>query len=129
VLLLAVLPRRRPDELAAIMPRYSRLAMGSVLAVIAAGTVMAWQLVGGFGALFHTGYGELLLTKIGLVAVILTVAWGSRTWIAHRVDFAVVLRGDTATVAPIVRSVAVETALTLLVLVAASFLVTANPGQ
>jgi copper transport protein len=129
VLLLAVLPRRRPDELAAIMPRYSRLAMGSVLAVIAAGTVMAWQLIGGFGALFHTGYGELLLTKIGLVAVILTAAWGSRTWIAHRLDFAVVLRGDTATVAPIVRSVAVETALTLLVLVAASFLVTANPGQ
>jgi len=70
-----------------------------------------------------------LVTKVVLLAVILGAAWVSRTWIAHRLDFAVVLRGDAATVAPIVRSVAVETALTLLVLVAASFLVTANPGQ
>jgi copper transport protein len=129
VLLLAVLPRRRPDELAAVVPRYSRLALGSVLAVIAAGTVLASQLIGGIGALFDTGYGQLLLTKIALLAVILCAASASRAWIAHRLDFAVVLRGDAATVAPMVRSVAVETALTLLVLVAASFLVTANPGQ
>lgn len=129
VLLLAVLPRRRPEELAAVVPRYSRLAMGSVLAIVAAGIVLAWQLLGGVGALFDTGYGELLLAKIALLAVILCAAWGSRGWIVHRLDFAVVLRGDTTIVRPIVRTVAVETALALLVLVMASFLVTANPGQ
>ncbi len=129
VLLLGVLPRRRPDELAAIVPRYSRLALGSVLAIVATGIVMAVQLLDGVGALFDTGYGALLLTKIALLAVILCAAWASRTWIAHRLDFAVVMRGDMTTVRPVVRSVAVETALTLLVLVAASFLVTANPGQ
>lgn len=129
VLLLGVLPRRRPAELSTVVPRYSRLAMGSVLAIVAAGTVLAWQLLGGVGALVHTGYGQLLLAKLVLLVIILGVAWGSRSWIIHRLDFAVVLRGDAATVQPIVRTVAVETALALLVLVVASFLVTANPGQ
>lgn len=129
VLLLAVLPRRRAAELATVVPRYSRLALGSVLTIITAGIVLAWQLLGGIGALVHTGYGQLLLAKIVLLAMILCAAWGSRAWIIHRLDFAVVLRGDTATVAPIVRTVAVETALALLVLVVASLLVTANPGQ
>lgn len=129
VLLLGVLPRRRPEELAAVVPRYSRLAMGSVLAIIVAGTVLALELLGGIGALMTTGYGELVLTKIALLTLILCAAWGSRGWIRHRLDFAVVLRGDAATVRPIVRTVAVETALALLVLVVASLLVTANPGQ
>ncbi len=129
VLLFAVLPRRDAGELAEVVPRYSKLAMGSVLAVILAGAVLAWQLVGGVGRLLHTTYGELLLTKIVLLAVILVAAWGSRNWVAHRLEFAVVLRGDAATVRPFVLSVAVETALVLLVLVVASLLVTANPGQ
>ena len=129
VLLVGVLPRRRPEELASVVPRYGKLAMGSVLAIIAAGTVLALQLLGGVAAFVDTGYGELLLAKIALLAMILCAAWGSRGWIIHRLDFAVVLRGDAATVRPIVRTVAVETALALLVLVVASLLVTANPGQ
>ena len=129
VLLLAVLPRRRAGELSTVVPRYSRLAMGSVAAIIAAGSVLAWQLLGGIGALVDTGYGQLLLAKIVLLALVLMAAWGSRGWIIHRLDFAIVLRGDAATAAPIVRTVAVETALALLVLVVASLLVTANPGQ
>jgi putative copper export protein len=129
MLLFGVLPRRDADELAQVVPRYSKLAMGSVLAVIAAGTVMAAQLLHGLGALFDTTYGELLLTKIVLLVVILFAATASKNWVAHRLDFAVVLRGDSATVRPFVLSVAVETALVLLVLVVASVLVTANPGQ
>jgi copper transport protein len=129
MLLIGVLPRRRPDELAAVVPRYSKLAMVSVLAVIGAGITLAWQLLGGVGALFHTAYGQLLLTKIVLLAVILLAAMGSRSWIANRLDVAVGLRGDAVSVRPFVCTVAVETALVLLVLVAASFLVTANPGR
>lgn len=129
MLLFGVLPRRDSQELATVVPRYSRLAMGSVLAVIAAGTVMAAQLLHGLGALFDTSYGELLLTKIMLLVVILVAAMASKSWVTHRLDFAVVLRGDAATVRPFVLSVAVETVLVLLVLVVASVLVTANPGQ
>ncbi|HEX4702787.1 MAG TPA: CopD family protein [Pseudonocardiaceae bacterium] len=129
VLLFAVLPRRRPEELARVVPRYSRVAMVSVVAVISAGTVLSLQLLSSVGALFHTGYGELLLTKIVLLCVILLVAQGSRSWVAHRLDFAVVVRGDAATVRPFVYSVAVESALVLGVLAAASLLVTADPGR
>ncbi|HJP73748.1 MAG TPA: CopD family protein [Pseudonocardiaceae bacterium] len=129
VVLIALLPRRRPDELATVLPRYSVLAMASVLTVIAAGTIMAWQLLGGIGRLFDSTYGQLLLTKIVLLVLILAAAMASKNWVANRLDFAVVLRGDAATVRPFVVSVAVETALVLLVLVVASLLVTANPGQ
>lgn len=128
-LVIGVLPRGRTDELITLVPRYSTLALGSVLAVIVAGTVMAWQLVGGVSALFHTGYGQLLLVKIGLLLVILSIAAICRIWIARRLNTSTTLRAGVATVRPFVYLVAVETALLLLVLVAASALVTANPGQ
>jgi copper transport protein len=128
-LLLGVLPRRRPDELRTVIPGYSTLALLCVLSVVASGTVMAWQLLDRPAALLDTTYGHLLLAKLGTLAVIMAAAWCSKTWVAHRLDFAVVLRGESATVRPFVYSVAAETALVLLVLTLASFLVTANPGQ
>ncbi|WP_410655392.1 copper resistance D family protein [Amycolatopsis sp. lyj-112] len=129
VLLFGVLSRRDPSELAAVVPRYSRLAMVSVLAVIAAGVVLAWQTVGGWARLSTTDYGQLLVIKLLVLAVVLIIAQGSKSWVARRLDFAVVLRGDAATVRPFVYSVAAETALVIVVLLAASLLVTASPGR
>jgi copper transport protein len=127
VLLLGVLPRRRPEELASVVPKYSRLALASVVLTVLAGTALAWQLVGTPDVLFTTGYGRLLLVKLAIFAVILGAAQLSKRWVNRRLDFAVVLRGDSATVRPFVYSVAVETVLVVAVLVAASLLVTANP--
>ncbi|HEX6361046.1 copper resistance D family protein [Actinophytocola sp.] len=129
VLLLGLLPRRRPEELAAVVPRYSRLAMVSVALIVTGGLVLTWQLVGSVGALFATDYGRLLLVKVAIFALVLVIAQASRSWVAHRLDFAVVLRGDAATVRPFVYSVAAETTLVVFVLVAASLLVTASPGR
>jgi copper transport protein len=129
MLAVGVLPRRRPDELRSVTPGYSTLAMLCVLTIIASGTVLAWQVLGGVSELVDTTYGHLLLTKLCLLVLILVAAWRSKTWLAHRLDFAVVLHGEAATVRPFVYSVAAETALVLLVLTAASFLVTANPGR
>nr|WP_091515654.1 CopD family protein [Amycolatopsis sacchari] len=129
MLLLGVLVRRRPDELAAVVPRYSVLAMGSVLVIVCAGVVLAWQTLGSLGKLVSTGYGRTLLFKIVVLAGILLVAQGSRRWVNRRLDFAVVLRGDSATVRPFVYSVAVETVLVIAVVVAAALLVTASPGR
>jgi putative copper export protein len=129
VLLLGLLPRRRPDELAHVVPRYSRLAMVSVALIVAGGLVLAWQVVGSVGAVFTTDYGRLLLVKLAIFALVLLIAQASRSWVAHRLDFAVVLRGDAATVRPFVYSVAAETTLVVFVLVAASLLVTASPGR
>lgn len=129
VLLFGVLSRRDPGELAAVVPRYSRLAMLSVLAVIVAGVVLAWQTVGSWERLSTTDYGRTLVIKLLVLAVVLIIAQGSKSWVARRLDFAVVLRGDAATVRPFVYSVAAETALVIVVLLAASLLVTASPGR
>jgi copper transport protein len=71
----------------------------------------------------------VLLVKLAIFALVLAIAQASRGWVAHRLDFAVVLRGDAATVRPFVYSVAAETTLVVFVLVAASLLVTASPGR
>ncbi|MFF7986275.1 copper resistance CopC/CopD family protein [Streptomyces sp. NPDC007901] len=129
LLLLGVLPRRRPAELSAAVSGYSVLAGASVAAIAVAGAVLAWQVVGSFGALFHTGYGRLLLLKLAVLAAVLLIAQRSRSWVKTRLDIAVLLRGDRATVRPFVYSVAAETGLVLVVLAATSLLVTSAPGR
>jgi copper transport protein len=129
VLLVGVLPRRRPEDLAAILPGYSRLAMTSVTLIVLAGVFLAWRILGSVHALLHTGYGNVLLIKIGLLALVLMAAWVSKSWVSRRLDFALVLRGDVLTTRPLIYAVTAETVLLVFVVFAASFLVTANPGQ
>lgn len=129
MLLVAVLPRRDPGELAAVAAGYSALAATAVTAIVGAGTVLAWQVIGSWHGLFSTSYGHLVLLKAALLALVLVAAGRSRTWVRTRLDIAVLLRGDRATVRPFVYSVAAETGLVMAVLVAASYLVTANPGR
>ncbi|NUR62385.1 MAG: copper resistance protein CopC/CopD [Catenulispora sp.] len=129
VLLIGVLPRRRPEELSVVVSRYSNLALVSVTAVIAAGLVLAWQLIGSLHGLLATSYGHLLLVKVGIVAAVLLLAQHSKAWVRHRLDVAVLLDGDSATVRPFIYSVAAETGLALAILVAAGVLVTSSPGR
>ena len=128
-LLFGVLPRRRPLEMADAVARYSKLALASMLLIIAAGTVLAWQLVGSVHGLLDTSYGHTLLIKLALVAAVLLLAQRSKAWVRHRLDVAVLLDGDRATVRPFVYSVAAEAGLALAVLVVASVLVTSSPGR
>ncbi|MFJ8592114.1 copper resistance protein CopC [Streptomyces sp. NPDC093598] len=60
--------------------RFSRLAFSSVLALIATGTYQSWRQLGSWSAFTDTRYGQLLLAKIGLVVVLVGVAWISRRW-------------------------------------------------
>ena len=129
ILLLGVLPRRRPEELSVAVARYSNLALASMLAITGAGVVLAWQVVGSVHALFHTSYGHALLLKLAFVALVLLLAQHSKAWVRHRLDIAVLLNGDRATVRPFVYSVAAEAGLALAILAAASVLVAANPGR
>ncbi|MEU9897797.1 copper resistance CopC/CopD family protein [Streptomyces phaeochromogenes] len=129
MLAVAVLPRRDPDELALVVPGYSKLAGASVAAIAVAGLVLAWQVVGSYDALLHTSYGQLLLVKTGVLALVLFAAWRSRQWVRTRLELAVLLRGEAATVRPFGYSVAAETGLVLVVLAVTSLLVTADPGR
>ncbi|WP_275467647.1 copper resistance protein CopC [Streptomyces noursei] len=60
--------------------RFSRVAFGSVLVLVATGTYQSWRQVGSWHALTDTSYGQLLLVKVGLVAVMVAVAGLSRRW-------------------------------------------------
>ncbi|MFF8394714.1 copper resistance CopC/CopD family protein [Streptomyces sp. NPDC016172] len=60
--------------------RFSRVAFGSVLTLIATGTYQSWRQLGSWSAFTDTRYGQLLLAKIALVVVLVGVAWISRRW-------------------------------------------------
>ena len=53
---------------------FGRCAMIIVPALICAGVVLAWLLVGDWAALTQTDYGRLLIAKIALVAILLGLA-------------------------------------------------------
>ncbi|MEV8307760.1 copper resistance protein CopC [Streptomyces flavidovirens] len=60
--------------------KFSRVAFASVAVIAATGTYQSWRQVGSWSALTGTAYGQLLLLKIGLVAVLVGIAWFSRRW-------------------------------------------------
>ncbi|MCX5406068.1 copper resistance protein CopC [Streptomyces sp. NBC_00335] len=60
--------------------RFSTVAFTSVLVLAGTGTYQAWRQVGSWSALTGTDYGRLLLVKIGLVAVVVAIAYTSRKW-------------------------------------------------
>ncbi|MET7696286.1 copper resistance protein CopC [Streptomyces sp. NPDC005485] len=68
---------------AAAVRRFSRVAFGSVTALAATGIYQSWRQVGSWSALTDTTYGQLLLVKVGLVAVLVGIAWISRRWTAQ----------------------------------------------
>ncbi|MET8221887.1 copper resistance protein CopC [Streptomyces sp. NPDC005301] len=75
-------PSDAPIEAGAVR-RFSRVAFGSVVVLAATGIYQSWRQVGSWRALTDTGYGQLLLVKIGLVAVLVGIAWISRRWTAR----------------------------------------------
>ncbi|MFJ9021712.1 copper resistance CopC/CopD family protein [Streptomyces sp. NPDC102259] len=78
-------PADRPVEAPAAR-RFSRLAYSSVLVVVATGTYQSWRQLGSWSAFTDTRYGQLLLVKIGLVALLVGVASISRRWTARLAD-------------------------------------------
>ncbi|MFD0002985.1 copper resistance CopC/CopD family protein [Streptomyces sp. NPDC127178] len=63
--------------------RFSRVAFGSVLALVATGIYQSWRQLGSWSAFTGTRYGQLLLVKIGLVVLLVGIAWISRRWTAR----------------------------------------------
>ncbi len=60
--------------------RFSTVAFTSVLVLACTGAYQSWRQVGSWSALTGTDYGRLLLVKIGLVAVVVAIAYTSRKW-------------------------------------------------
>ncbi|MFG3038590.1 copper resistance protein CopC [Streptomyces sp. NPDC048330] len=66
--------------------RFSTVALGSVSVLAATGLYQGWRQVGSWSALTGTSYGRLLLVKIGLLAVLVGIAWISRRWTQRLAD-------------------------------------------
>ncbi|MEU6840854.1 copper resistance protein CopC [Streptomyces sp. NPDC046716] len=71
---------RAPSIEASAVRRFSRVAFCSVVVLAATGLYQSWRQVGSWSALTGTTYGQLLLVKVGLVAVLVGIAGISRRW-------------------------------------------------
>ncbi|MFE4611516.1 copper resistance CopC/CopD family protein [Streptomyces niveus] len=71
---------RVPDLERAAVRRFSRIAFTSVVVLAVTGVYQSWRQVGSWDAWTDTSYGQLLLVKIGLIALLLGAAWFSRRW-------------------------------------------------
>ena len=156
LLVAAVLPRRRADELSAVVPRFSRIAFGAVIIILVTGTFQGWREVRSTTALTDTTYGRLLIVKVLLFAVLVGLGGLSRRFVqaryrlpAARLSFgpgAATLggsrrpyRGDTPrppggdpdseAVAGLRRTIGAETAIAVVVLAVTALLVNAQPAR
>ncbi|MFF8523241.1 copper resistance CopC/CopD family protein [Streptomyces werraensis] len=66
--------------------RFSRLAFGSVVTLAVTGVYQSWRQLGSWSAFTDTRYGQLLLVKIALVAVMVAAAFLSRRWTQRLAD-------------------------------------------
>jgi copper transport protein len=71
-------PEARRDALAAWFPRFSTVAAVSVSLLLLTGIYQTWIWVGGLEPLLQTGYGRVLVVKLGLVALVLAAAATNR---------------------------------------------------
>ena len=102
--------------------RFGKIAMCVVPALILAGLVMAWILLGGFAALTTTSYGLILLIKIALVGVILLLA------VANKLRFVPAMQtGDRNAARHLARSIQIETLALLAVLATTATLTSVLP--
>jgi putative copper resistance protein D len=72
--------------LAKAIRRFSRIGYGAVAALVGSGLVNAIFLVGSLKGLVGSGYGRLLLVKLGLFAAMLVFAAVNRVWISPALD-------------------------------------------
>lgn len=86
---------RTPDVTADAVRRFSRIAFCGVLVVVATGIYQSWRQLGSWSALTDTGYGQLLLVKVGLVAVLVGVASFSRRWTGRLASGGAVTKTET----------------------------------
>jgi putative copper export protein len=103
-----------------LVPRFSRLAIASVTALVATGVFASWVYIDGLGALFGSRYGRVLLLKLALVAGVLVLGWVNWRRITPRL-------GEAEGRATMRASALGELALANLVLIVTAVLVRTSP--
>lgn len=128
MLSICLLPRRRLPELERVVPKFSRVALVSVLTIVASGLLLLWDISRGIDAFWTTHYARVLILKLSLFSLVMLAAMKSKRWVETTLADAVATHRRTA-VRSFAVSVAAETVLVAAVLAAASVLVTSSPGM
>lgn len=115
-----------PDDVqvwASQLTRFSTLAVAAVALLWVSGVVQAWWTVGGWANLAGSGYGRILVVKLGLVVVTMALA----AWNRWRLVPALTSADDQQRT--IVRSMRWEVAILVAVIAVTSVLVDTPPGD
>jgi copper transport protein len=119
----------RSRAAAQTLARFSSLAAGNLLVLVASGSFLAWRIVGSWADLFGTTYGRLLIAKVMVAALAVGIAGWNRFALLPRVDRAED-NADRRKAADAIRStIAVEAAVLVAVLLVTGFLVNQAPRQ
>ena len=116
-----VIPGRRPEEVRRVLPRYSNLAFTAVTTMVLAGTVMVLRVAPKVTELPQSGYGRMLLVKLGFVGLLLIAARQARIFTERR------LVTDATRIRPLVMAVGVELVLAVVILSSTSVLAGRRP--
>lgn len=116
-----------PLQLDAVL-RFSTLAIISVAALILSGIVNAWILVGSFRALLVTDYGQLLLLKIVVFAVMVGFATVNRFWLTPRLAMVTKAKAHAGALSALTRNTLIEIALGLAIFAVIGVLGTMHPA-
>jgi copper transport protein len=117
---LTVFLLRRTHErvLGVILPVWSRWAALAVIWLVVAGAVQAVIQLGSLPALWQTGYGRLLVVKLGILALVLGAAAGARRMV-----------NGSRNGPGLRRTVLVEVVASVVILALSSVLVQVDPGR
>jgi copper transport protein len=121
-------PERRRETLTLVVPRFSKVAFVSVMALLASGVAASYLHLPTLASLWETSYGKTILVKAAILAV--AMLFGAVNLLVTRPRLAAAgVRPDLAERAPALlrRTVATEVALVVSAVVAASVLTSLPP--
>jgi copper resistance protein D len=121
-------PQAWPSLVRDATDRFSNLAVLSVSALLATGIVNGWILIGSFHALLVTKYGQLLMLKIVLFAVMLAFAAVNKFWLTPRLAGLSDRGGELDAVRRLRRNCHIEIALALAIFAIVGALGTMHPA-
>ena len=127
--LAAILPSLggRPRDAARALTRFSEVAAALLVVLAVTGTLMGWRILGGWAPLVETGYGRLLLVKVGIALLVAATAGWNRWRLLPAVHSGVGHDAQRSAVVRVARAVRAEAVLLVALLGVTGFLVNLSP--
>lgn len=119
----------RERDAALVLSRFSGLAAALLGLLAVTGVLMGWRILEGWAPLFDTGYGRVLLVKVGTAALVALVAGYNRFRLLPRAVDGVGHTERRRAALGVRRAVRIEVGLLVVVLGLTGFLTTLSPRE